>query len=63
MEQGGGADTAILVKASSTKDMLGSDIERRLEIKEMVGITPKTPYPPKEGRYKLNVKDIHANSC
>jgi hypothetical protein len=35
---GGGADTAILVKASSTKDMLGSDIEKRLEIREIIAM-------------------------
>jgi len=33
---GSGADTAIVVKASSTKDILGPDIKNRLEVREII---------------------------
>lgn len=38
---GNGADTAVLIKASSTKDALGQDIGNRLEVKEVVAM-PRT---------------------
>ncbi len=35
---GSGADTSVLIKASSTKDMLGSEIANRLEVKEIIAM-------------------------
>ncbi len=36
-----GADTAIVVKAVSTKDMLGPDLDKRLEIREIIAMPLK----------------------
>jgi len=38
---GSGADTAILVKASTTSDMLGPDKAKRLEVKEIIAMPRK----------------------
>jgi len=38
---GGGSDTAIVVKATSTADMLGPDTQKRLEIREIFAMPTK----------------------
>jgi hypothetical protein len=38
---GGGSDTAMVVKATSTADMLGPDTQKRLEIREIFAMPAK----------------------
>ncbi len=38
---GDGSDSATIVKATSTADMLGSDIQKRLEIREILAMPIK----------------------